>query len=284
MPNHVTEIKSMQLYNHIDRVYNELAELGKDRDSPLQAAEISSFDQLHYHGTAAVDHAIEAMNIDAASRVLEIGSGFGGPARHIAQRTRASVTALELQPDQNDLASDLTRRCGLADYVDHRCGDFLTHDWQARKYDHIVSWLAIFHIRERARLLEISRELLKTGGLFFAEDMYSRNPMNAQEKGELETGMYAKYLPDFETYQRDFREAGFEILDCEDMSDDWTAFTTDRLNDYRESRERQLRVHGEPTFNAMEHFYDLVNRHFRSGKLGGVRILARKPQGKTTIV
>ena len=47
--------------------------------------------------------------------ILEIGSGIGGPARYIANKTGATVIALELQPDQNKLASDLTRRCGLSE-------------------------------------------------------------------------------------------------------------------------------------------------------------------------
>ena len=44
--------------------------------------------------------------------ILEIGSGIGGPARHLVNETGANVTALELQSDQNNLTSDLTTRCG----------------------------------------------------------------------------------------------------------------------------------------------------------------------------
>lgn len=276
MTSHASKIKSMKLYTHIERIHNELAELGKSADEPLRVDEISAIDQLHYHGTRAVDEAVALMGIDTNTRVLEIGSGFGGPARHLASRTGAHVFALELQPDQDRLAAELTARCGLSTLVDHACGDFLEYPWQGKRFEAIVSWLAIFHIRERDRLLEISREILQPGGLFYAEDMYCRNPMTAAESDELGSGMYAAYLPDFETYQRDFHAAGFEILHCDDMSDDWTAFTTARLDDYRAARERHVRVHGRPTFDAMEDFYDLVNRHFRSGKLGGIRILARR--------
>lgn len=276
MSDHASKIKSMKLYTHIERVHNELAELGKDDHSPLTASEISAFDQLHYHGTRAVDHAIEMMGIDGQSGVLEIGSGFGGCARHIAQQSKASVTALELQPDQNALAAALTSRCNLSDRVHHLEGDFLNYPWKGAQFDKIVSWLAIFHIPDRPKLLDISRQLLAPDGLYFAEDMYCRNPMENWEREELRSGMYAAYLPDIATYQQDFNEAGFAVIGIDDMSDDWTAFTTDRLSDYRAARDRHIRVHGEATYLAMEEFYDLVNRHFRSGKLGGVRILARK--------
>ena len=41
------DIKSMKLYNFIDRVYNELKELGKEIEGDLSINELSSFDQLH---------------------------------------------------------------------------------------------------------------------------------------------------------------------------------------------------------------------------------------------
>lgn len=277
MTDHASQIKSMKLYTHIGRIHNELAELGKSADDPLRADEISAFDQLHYHGTLAVDDAIDRMGLNAGSRVLEIGSGLGGPARHIAGRTGARVLALELQPDQDRLAAELTARCGLSSLVEHACGDFLDFDWRDRRFDAIVSWLAIFHIQDRERLLEIARGLLPGGGLFYAEDMYSRSPMAPEAHSELARGMYAAYLPDYATYRRDFTAAGFDILACDEMSDDWTDFTTARLADHRARRPRHVRVHGEPTYRALEEFYDLVNRHFRSGTLGGIRILARSP-------
>jgi cyclopropane fatty-acyl-phospholipid synthase-like methyltransferase len=266
----------MKLYTHIERIHNELAEIGKDKNAPLEASELSAFDQLHYHGTDAVDHAIDMLSIQDNSRVLEIGSGLGGPARHIAAKTQANVTALELQPDQNELAAELTERCGLSASVEHLAGDFLNYGWGDQKFDCIVSWLAIYHIPDRPKLLEISREILEPGGLYFAEDLFSRNVMSREETEELKTGIYAAYLPGMDEYKKDFVKADFEILECDDMSEDWTQFTTDRLAHYRNAKDRHIRVQGEPTFNAMEEFYDLVNRHFRSGKLGGVRILARK--------
>jgi cyclopropane fatty-acyl-phospholipid synthase-like methyltransferase len=270
------EIKSMKLYTHIDRVHSELTELGKEQGSSLTAEEISTIDQMHYHGTASVSHAIDTIGITQDHKVLEIGAGFGGPARHIADQTQAKVTAIELQSDQNELAKELTQRCGLADKVDHVCDDFLDYDNGENIFDSVVSWLAIFHIPDRPRLLQRANSMLKSKGIFFAEDMYSRNPMEEWEKNELGTGMFASYLPDFDQYKTDFEDNGFEILEVEEMSDDWTNFTTDRLNDYRTMRDRHVRIHGEVAFSALEEFYDLVNRHFRSGKLGGIRIMSRK--------
>lgn len=49
-----------------------------------------------------------------------------GPARYIADRTGADVTALELQADLNASGIELTERCGLQARVSHVAGDFLS--------------------------------------------------------------------------------------------------------------------------------------------------------------
>jgi len=276
MANHAARIKSMKLYSHIDRVNNELAELGKSGDAPLAAADLSAFDQLHYHGTDAVDAGIALAGIDRDTCVLEIGAGLGGPARHIADNTGAQVTALELQADHHRLAAQLTERCGLAGHVTHVCGDFLTHDWRGRRFDAIVSWLALYHIPDRPRLLRIARDLLPDGGAFYAEDLFSRRALDANERAQMASGLYANHLPDFAAYRAEVEDAGFSLVQVDDMSDDWMRFTGQRLAAYRAARERHIRVHGAPTYRAMEDFYQLVHDLFRSGKLGGIRWLARR--------
>ena len=270
------KIKSMKLYTHIDRVYNELGELGKADDAPLSVEELAAFDQLHYHGTDAVDASVAMIGIDADTSVLEIGSGIGGPARYIASVTGAQVTALELQHDQNDLASRLTARCGLSANLDHVCGDFLTHEWDGHAFDSIVSWLALYHIPQRGKLMDICHGLLNDGGAFYTEDLCSHFPFDDAEWEELSRGLFARHLPDFETYQTEVEQAGFKLEVVDDMTESWTQFTRQRLAAYRAARERHVRVHGAPTVDALDEFYALVCRYFDSGKLGGIRLYARK--------
>ena len=270
------DIKSMKLYHHVDRVLTELRQMGKEDEGPLSVDELTPFDQLHYQGTAAVDHAVRATGISATSLVLEIGSGLGGPARQIAAAVGARVTALELQSDQNLLASNLTARCGLAEKVTHVCGDFLTCNWVGQHFDVIVSWLALYHIPERDRLLKRCHDLLDQGGYLHAEDLYARGQFTASEQSELATELFANYLPDYENYRWDLERAGFELASCQEMSDEWTAFTRERMAAYRGQKARNIDVHGEAVFTSLDDFYDLVVRYFTAGKLGGIRFVARK--------
>jgi len=277
----VSDIKSMKLYTHVGRIYRELGELGKMADDPLTVDELSAFDQLHYHGTQALDVAMAMIGVDGQQRWLEIGSGLGGPARYLAAYSDAHVTALELQPDQHEVASSLTARCGLGGRVEHVCGNFLEFERAPGSFEAIVSWLALYHIPERPRLLENCYRLLVPGGRFYTEDLTARGDIEDTQRKLLERDLYAITLRHIKEYQQDLVNAGFEVEICTSMSSDWAEFVRVRLAAYRADRARHLRVHGEAAVNAMTEFYSAVNRHFQSGKLGGVRLCAHKPEVST---
>ncbi len=267
----------MPLYRDVDRVYNEIAALGLGDADTLSAGDLATFDQYHYHGTEAVDAAIELLGIGADDRVLEIGSGIGGPARHIAANTGASVIALELQPDLNDLATDLTRRCGLSDRVEHVCADVLDYSPGGSEFDAIVSWLALFHIEQRGQLLSHCMAWLKPSGRLFVEDLYARGVPTHAEEQDLNVILYSRYLPDFETYASDYREAGFMNLKVDDLSENWRQFTHERYVAFCNDRQQLEQLHGEVIVDGLESFYAAVDRLFSGGNLGGLRLMGQKP-------
>ena len=270
------DIKSMKLYNFIDRVYNELKELGKEIEGDLSINELSSFDQLHYHGTESIDFAIEKLGINSNSKVLEIGSGIGGPSRYIAKTTGAKVTALELQEDHHLVGIDLTKRCGLENNVEHLCGDFLNMKLPDETYDAVVSWLALYHIPNRDDLLGSCIKILKPNGYFFAEDFAFHKPFNDEEKSELSKDFFANYIVSYDDYASDLLKAGFKGIFSDDMTKSWSDFTKSRHKAYEDNIARHTRVHNEAVVENMLYFYNFAMRYLDGGKLGGIRIYAKK--------
>jgi hypothetical protein len=55
-----------------------------------------------------------------ADGALDVGPGFGGPARQIGRRAGGRVTGIDITPAYVDAARDLTARTGLRDLVDFR--------------------------------------------------------------------------------------------------------------------------------------------------------------------
>ena len=269
-------IKSMKLYNNVDRIFNELREIGKSTSSTLLVEDLTKFDQLHYHGTDAIDIFIEKLEINEKTKILDVGSGIGGPARYIANKTGAEITAIELQSDQNNLAKDLTKKCGLSNKVNHICGDILDYDFKNQTFDAVVSWLTLYHIANHEILLKKLFDLLNPNGFFYTEDITSRINLSDADRKEIKKEIYGIHLPYFDNYISNLEQNGFKLIFSEDMSSSWTDFTKERIKKYNSEKERNIRVHGKEVYDSLNSFYNFVGQYFSNGKLGGIRVIAKK--------
>ena len=270
-------MKSMKLYVHVERIYNELRELGVDEAAPLSVDMLTPFDQYHYLGTAAVEEAAKALDVTPASRILEIGAGIGGPARYLAWLTGCRVVALELQRDLNETAKFLTERCGLESQVTHVEGDILAAPPGEGDFDGIMSFLVFLHIRNRSRLFDICHQALKPGHAMYIEDFVLKRAPTATQRRDLEIKVMCPYLPDAAAYEGELRQSGFTVERFEDQTRAWSSFTAQRLEAFRTARPRNVRVHGQAVTEGLEDFYATVAGLYADGVLGGARIVARRP-------
>lgn len=270
----MTDIKSMGLYRNVDRILADLSAAGLPADGPLSVDDLTSFDQYHYEGTDAVDDAIAAVGIGPDSSVIDVGSGLGGPARYMADRTAAAVTAVELQADLNQTARSLTERCGLADRVTHVNGNFLADVVPADRFTGLVSMLCFLHIPDRAALFASCARAVRRDGRMFIEDYYLRGPLRAEEEQALADTVYCSYLPDLDTYLEDVGQAGFEMLAVDDKTELWTAFVAERYDGFRQAQDELSERYGPETVAGLDQFYRTVADLFAGGGLGGVRLTA----------
>src|SRR5262245_32775437 len=82
---------------------------GRGRADAPTADDLFAFDQDHYGGLSAVDSLARRAGVGAASRVLDLCAGLGGPARFLASRRGSSVVALELHAGRAAGAARLKR-------------------------------------------------------------------------------------------------------------------------------------------------------------------------------
>ena len=265
-------MKSMKLYDRVQRVYKDLEARGIGPDAPLHVSQLAAFDQYHYFGTEAVDEAIATLGLKRGMRVLDIGAGIGGPARYIAEKTGAKVTALELQDDLSEVGTDLTRRCNLSHLVEHRTANVL--DGIEGKYDAIVSMLCFLHIPDRARLFAVCRTAMNPGAKLYIEDYSKHRDATPDETEALAVKVQCSYLPSTDEYRRHLVDAGFRHVKIDDVTQAWTTFTTSRLQAYREQRDRNIALHGVEMVNGLDDFYATVTGLFSAGFIAGLKITA----------
>jgi sarcosine/dimethylglycine N-methyltransferase len=270
-------IASMPLYTHLERIERGLAAMGIGPKDPIRPEQLFLLDQWHYHGIDAIRLAAQEIGLGPTSHVLDIGSGIGGPARFLAHTTRCHVTALELQPELNAIAVDLTHRCGLDERITHLCGDALTYPLPNNHFDAVVSWLAVLHIPDRPRLLARMRRALLPGGRCCIEDLCMRNPFGEQDRRDVREIVFGSVVTTITDYRADLDRAGFVDVVATDLTGDWAPYAAERLTAWRGNHEDYARVHGEGAYAAQERFYAVIARLYDGGSLGGARLLARVP-------
>ncbi len=271
----MTDIKSMGLYRNVERILADLQASGLGDGQPLTVDDLTRFDQYHYEGTEAVDDAIAFLRPGPGTHILDVGSGLGGPARYIADRTGSQVTALEIQPDLNETAKSLSVRCGLAHLVSHVNGDVLAGDAGVNSFDGLVSMLCFLHIPDREGLFSNCASALVDGATMFIDDYYQRASFTEQEAADLAEKVYCPYVPTLDQYVADVKAAGFVEIETVDKTDDWTAFVNDRLALFRAGRSELDKRYGADTVAGLDDFYATVASLFNNGNLGGLRLTAR---------
>lgn len=274
------EIKeSMKLYLGMDRIFRELRAAGWDGMASLSVDQTAAFDSLHYLGDEATDSAIQRASINEKSCVLDVGAGYGGPARHLASKAGCRVLALELQEDLSQIGCDLTDRCQLSTLVEHKCGNILDDgSIDKESFSHVVSWLVYLHIDDLPRLFHQCYDALEDQGLMYVEDFFARGQFTEEERVLLagEVSVPHGSLPTWPDMRQQLIDAGFEVIFEEDMTSRWTDFVVERHSAYVASRERNERVHGRDSYRSMLTFYDAIVKLFTGGNLGGIKYVVQK--------
>ncbi|PSJ30539.1 hypothetical protein B7P34_00515 [Streptosporangium nondiastaticum] len=98
-------------------------------------------------------------------KVLDVGSGVGGPALNIAGISGAHVTGLDLTPVRVDHARRRARDLGLQERTTFVDGDAMDMPFEDASFDVVYAFEAICHTADKGRThAEIAR-VLKPGGL-----------------------------------------------------------------------------------------------------------------------
>ncbi|XWW98128.1 hypothetical protein V2A60_006125 [Cordyceps javanica] len=266
-------VADMALYG-LQRARERLAAL--ESKPRWEAADTASFDCMHYLGDAALHAAAASLGLRPGARVVDVGAGFGATGRFLSRHYDADVTGVELQPEIHALADIITARNGLSARVRSVNADFtalaggapsLVPGGGGGPVDHVVSFLCVLHIPDRAAVFGGAASMLRRGGTVYLEDFFARRELDEPTSRQLRDVVSCPYLPSRERYVQDLEAAGFGDVVFEDMTTTWSDFVHGRAVEYRRS------AAPEP---QLAKFYDTIDELFHGGRLGGARIMATK--------
>lgn len=149
----------------LDRIKSGLNTLGID-PAAVRPEDLKPVDEFHIGGVAATDELIGQLELGPGQTVLDIGSGLGGTARHIAQATGATVTGLDLTKEYVLVARALSAMVGLESATHFEQGSALAMPFADARFDAACLIHVGMNIPEKERLFTEARRVLRPGGRF----------------------------------------------------------------------------------------------------------------------
>ena len=153
-----------------DRILAAVAAAGGDPAAP-RAEDLKGVDEFHTGGLLATEALLAQLTIAPETRVIDIGSGIGGTARHIALATGASVTGFDLTPDYVETATRLSALVGLDGQTSYITGSALDMPLADGAADLATMFHVGMNIADKPRLFYEAMRVLAPGGTFALFDV-----------------------------------------------------------------------------------------------------------------
>jgi phosphoethanolamine N-methyltransferase len=186
------------------------------RESILKYEKIYGHSFISTGGLDSTREIVKLLNLQPDMQVLDVGSGIGGSAFHMAQAYGVHVHGLDLSHNMLAIAHERLQEIDIDSRVTFEFGDILEHTADS-VYDVVYSRDAFLHIPEKALLFQTLKRALKPGGLMFFTDYCWGEGMHSAEF--LEYVAQRKYdLHTVKDYGKLIAEAGFVEVQAMDKT------------------------------------------------------------------
>jgi SAM-dependent methyltransferase len=182
-------------------------------------------DQIHVGGAEQTDILAKKAGLDKFSdnhTLLDICSALGGPARYLAEKYRINVVGLDITPEMIAEAKKRTEGKPYAKKIEYRLGSGLDIPAHANTFDIVWGQDAWCYIRDKARLIEETFRVLKSGGTLAFTDWIWGSVMATN----LESDLLMEFMifPDLETlneYSKLIKHTGYKLIENQDLGEDF---------------------------------------------------------------
>ncbi|GAA4883033.1 methyltransferase domain-containing protein [Saccharopolyspora cebuensis] len=159
------------------------------------------------------------VEITPETRILDIGSGYGGAARYLAATYGCKVSCLNLSEVENARNVEFNREAGLDELIEVKDGSFEDIPFQDNAFDIVWSQDAILHSGDRERVLEEVTRVLRPGGSFLFTDPMAADHARKKDLGPILDRLHLDSMGSPGFYRRELARLGLQSVDFDDLSE-----------------------------------------------------------------
>ncbi len=152
----------------LDRIEKALKEQGVD---VATVDNLKPVDEFHTGGLEATDALLSQLDITPDIRVLDVGCGLGGTARHIVHRYGAHVTGIDLTPLYVEVGQALNARVHLDEAINLHVASATDLPMEDSSFDLATMFHVGMNIADKEHMFAEIARVLKPGGRFALFDV-----------------------------------------------------------------------------------------------------------------
>lgn len=250
---------------------------------------LDEVDHDHFLGNSATKLHLEHLNpVRQSAEVLDLGGGFGGPARYLASNYKANVTVIDVNSERVKLGDEMFQGLRGAGRFYTEWGNvrFLNADLDAKdladitekqKFDAVFSFLAILHCVEKRRILRKIPDVLKAGGKFVLTDFIAGSGFDRESAGMLKE-IGCPSLLTREEYFACLNLGNGDVTRSRIVTPEWSNDAALRYKNICEASNKAALIgqYGEKPVEEATALYDVVNKLFEKKVIAGIEIWGRK--------
>src|SRR6266404_1830556 len=153
-------------------ILGAVAREGKDPEN-LTAGDLAAVDEFHVGGLEATQDLARQMELRAGMRLLDVGSGIGGPARYFAGEHGCKVTGIDLTEEFVRVAGNLTKRTKLDGLAEFQQGSALGMPFERGTFDGAYMIHVGMNIADKTGIFREVRRVVKAEAVFTIFDIMS---------------------------------------------------------------------------------------------------------------
>lgn len=166
-----------------------------------------------------VERMAQPLDLNGQSKVLDIGSGYGGAARYLAGIYGCRVVCLNLSEVENERNREMNREAGLDGLIQVIDGSFEDIPYQDNSFDVVWSQDAMLHSGDRVRVLQEAARVLKSGGNMVFTDPMAVDGAPRQALRPILDRIQLESMASPEFYRRELNRLGMRSVSFEDHSE-----------------------------------------------------------------
>jgi ubiquinone/menaquinone biosynthesis C-methylase UbiE len=199
-------------HNLTEALLAALRQAGMDLNA-LTREDLASFEEIHVRGREATRDLARLAGVKEGQKVLDVGSGIGGPARTLAAEFGCEVVGIDMTENFAEAAERLTTLVKLDDRVTFRQGNALDMPFGDASFD--VAWMQhmAMNIEDKDLLLREIYRVLRPGGRLAAHEVLegTRSPAHFPVPWANDPSTLS-FLVTPEEFRRQLRNAGLRQL------------------------------------------------------------------------